>query len=82
MIFYIDLVADPVRPVPVLAPARPRPLPKLNLHAKALYDYRASETDEISLNAGERLIVLRTGTFYTTNKFPSISRFQPQQDLL
>ena len=37
--------------------------PKTYPQAEALYDYTASDTDEISLNAGEKLSVLKEGEF-------------------
>ena len=51
------LVAAPERPVPKRAPPRPKSYPQ----AEALYDYTASDTDEISLSAGEKLFVLKEG---------------------
>ena len=59
ILFYIWLVAAPERPVPKRAPPRPKSYPQ----AEALYDYTASDTDEISLNAGEKLSVLKEGKF-------------------
>jgi len=48
--------AAPQRP----APKRQRPpKPKSYPQAEALYDYQASDTDEISLSAGEKLSVLK-----------------------
>ena len=55
--YSILLVAAPERPVPKRAPPRPKSYPQ----AEALYDYTASDTDEISLSAGEKLFVLKEG---------------------
>ena len=58
--YSILLVAAPERPVPKRAPPKQ---PKTYPQAEALYDYTASDTDEISLHAGEKLSVLKEGKF-------------------
>ena len=65
ILFYIWLVAAPERPVPKRAPPRPKSYPQ----AEALYDYTASDTDEISLHAGEKLSVLKEGKFDIISKY-------------
>ena len=47
--------------------------PKTYPQAEALYDYTASDTDEISLNAGEKLSVLKEGKF---NISPNITNIR------
>ena len=63
---YIWLVAAPERPVPKRAPPKQ---PKTYPQAEALYDYTASDTDEISLHAGEKLSVLKEGKFDIISKY-------------
>lgn len=46
----------PQRPAPK---PKARPKPQTYPQAEALYDYQASDTDEISLSAGEKLFVLK-----------------------
>ena len=56
-------IAEPVREAPKRPKQRPKPPPKPPTHpqAKALYDYQASDTDEISLVAGQKLSILKEG---------------------
>ena len=70
--YSILLVAAPERPVPKRAPPKQ---PKTYPQAEALYDYTASDTDEISLHAGEKLSVLKEG------KFDIISKYHYHQNL-
>ena len=77
--FYIFLVAAPERPVPKRAPPKQ---PKTYPQAEALYDYTASDTDEISLNAGEKLSVLKEGKFNISPNITTIRALIFQQDLL
>ena len=63
-LYLLILVAAPERPVAKRAPPKPQALPQ----AEALYDYQASDTDEISLSAGQKLSVLKEGDIYITNK--------------
>ena len=76
--FYVLLVAAPERPVPKRAP----PKPKTYAQAEALYDYTASDTDEISLNAGEKLSVLKEGKFNVSENITTTRALLFQQDLL
>ena len=56
--------------------------PKTYPQAEALYDYTASDTDEISLNAGEKLSVLKEGKFNILPNITTIREFLFDQDLL
>ena len=77
--YSILLVAAPERPVPKRAPPRPKSYPQ----AEALYDYTASDTDEISLSAGEKLFVLKEGKFtLSANINIRILRYISQKNLL
>ena len=58
LIQFFSLAAAPQRPV---AKRKVPPKPQTHPQAEALYDYQASDTDEISLNAGEKLSVIREG---------------------
>ena len=58
--FFSRLASAPQRPVPKRkVPPKPQSYPQ----AEALYDYQASDTDEISLSAGEKLSVLKEGMY-------------------
>ena len=54
---------EPIRGAPPRPTKRPKPPPKPPTHpqARALYDYEASDTDEISLVAGQKLSILKEG---------------------
>ena len=53
--------AAPQRPAPRKAAPKPPSLPQ----AEALYDYQASDTDEISLIKGQKLFILKEGIKYS-----------------
>ena len=70
MLVFSQLAAAPQRPFSKCQRhAKPKPFTR----AEVLYDYQASDSDEISLSAGEKLSILKEGmnfsaNFYTYNQ--------------
>ena len=58
---YLFITETPKEPQRPRQKPRPPPKPQVLPQVEALYDYQASDTDEISLTAGQKLFLLKEG---------------------